>query len=109
MMVGNPLLAPVLLNLYKLHPGTQNSVMAAVDISAFTDLEEYKVNADLLAKGIKSLPRLDGVDEILLPGEIEDRVYAQRERDGVPLPQGTVDNLRAAAAKLGVEVPAELR
>lgn len=109
MMVGNPLLAPTLLDLHKLRPGTQNSVVAAVDISAFTDLEEYKANVDLLVKGIKGLPRMDGVEEILLPGEIEDRVYTRRVRDGVPLPRGTVDNLRAVAAKLGVEVPAELR
>jgi len=109
MMVGNPLLAPTLLNLYKLHPGTQNSVVAAVDISAFTDLERYKADADLLVKAIKSLPRMEGVEEILLPGEIEDRTYAQRVREGIPLPQRTVDNLRAAAAKLGVEVPPEFR
>jgi len=109
MMVGNPLLVPTLLNLYKLRPGTQNSIVAAVNISAFTDLDEYKASADLLVKGIKGLPRMDGVEEILLPGEIEDRMYAQRARDGVPLPQGTVDNLRAAAGKLGVEMPAELR
>jgi len=43
-----------------------------------------------------------------VPGEPESRVRAQREREGIPLPDGTVRNLRAAAVELGVPLPAEL-
>ena len=44
-----------------------------------------------------------------MPDEPENRTRAERERDGIPLPGGTVTNLQEAAAKLGVALPAELR
>ena len=107
LFVNNPLLEPTLLN-YDKRPRTQNSVVAAIDISAFTDLDAYREHADKLAQGIKALPKAEGVQEIFLPGEPEDRVYAQRIVEGIPLPDGTVRNLREVAEKLGVTLPAEL-
>jgi len=107
LFVGNPLLArrPDV----KPHPGTQNSVLAAVDISLFTDLDAYRDDADNLVDHIKGLPKADGFDEILVPGEIEDRVYAERLENGIPLPDGTIKNLQQGAAEMGVPLPAELR
>jgi len=104
-MAGNPLLEPRLLGTGSVPPGTQNSVVAAVNIGFFTDVDEYKEHIDNLAKGIKALPKAEGFDEILVPGEYEDHVYEERLRDGIPLPEGTVQNLRDAAAKLGVALP----
>jgi LDH2 family malate/lactate/ureidoglycolate dehydrogenase len=48
-------------------------------------------------------------NEVLVPREPEKRTRAERERDGIPLPVGTVANLQASAAKLGVALPQELR
>ena len=109
LMAGNPLLSPVLHGTRDVRRGMQNSVVAAVDIGTFTDLDEYKRQVDTLIEGIKALPRADGVDEIFVPGEPEERVYQDRIENGVPLPPGTVDNLRSVAERFGVELPAPLR
>ena len=58
--------------------------------------------------GIKALPKADGFDEILVPGEPECRTYEERSRDGVPLPERTVQNLREVAGRLSVKLPPDL-
>ena len=107
-MVGNPLLHRTLSGAGGVRRGAQNSVVAAVDIAAFTDVDGFREDVDSTIEAIKGLPTADGFDEILVPGEPEDRVYLQRLAKGIPLPAGTVRNLQMVAAKLGVALPAEL-
>jgi len=126
-MMGNPMLGPALFGrqpglplkekkekAISVSPGhsrvphIQNSVFIAVDISQFTDLEEYKGNIDELIEGIKALPKAQGFDEILVPGEPEYRTHEERSRNGIPLPEGTVQNLREVAERLGVKLPADI-
>ncbi len=108
-MAGNGLLTPTLLGGDKPRPGAQNSVVAAINIAAFTDVDGYKAEIDRLIAGIKGLPPADGFTEVLVPGEIENRVQAERTANGIPLPEGTVLHLRQAAEEMGVELPAALR
>ncbi len=105
LMVDNPLVAPVLLGRERDRRHKQNSVVAAIDIGTFTDVEGYKPHVDDLIDGLKGLPKANGVDEILVPGEPEDRTHAERARHGIPLPDGTVQNLRSVAARFGVTLP----
>jgi len=107
LMAGNPLLESVLMGGERKR-STQNSVVAAINISMFTDVEEYKAHVDNVIDGIKALPRADGFEEILVPGEPEDRVQEERERNGIPIPKGTVRRLQEVAQKLGIEMPAAL-
>ena len=58
--------------------------------------------------GIKALPKADGIDEIFVPGEPEYRTYEERSRDGIPLPERTVKNLREVAGRLDIKLPAAL-
>ena len=83
----------------------QNGLAAAIDISAFTDLDTYRSEIDQLAEGLKALPKADGVDEIYAPGERGDAVLAARMKNGIPLPPGTWDRLKAEADKLGIAMP----
>ena len=106
LMAGNPLLGPSMAHPESpLDRGVQNSVVAAIDIGTFTDAGGYRDDVDELIEGIKGLPRAEGTDEIFVPGEPEDRVYQDRSRNGIPLPEGTVANLREAAKKYQVELP----
>ena len=105
LMVGNSLLESSLLGRGSVAPGTQNSVLVAVNVAQFTSLEEYGEHTDALVEGIKGLSKADGFDEILVPGEPEDRVFQERTRLGVPLPVGTAANLRAVSEKLGIPLP----
>jgi LDH2 family malate/lactate/ureidoglycolate dehydrogenase len=108
LFVGNPLLLPV----FQGKPGAtdhrQNSLVAAVDIATFTELEQYKQTVDETAAGIKALPKSEGSAEVFVPGEPEDRVREQRAKDGIPLPAGTVSNMRSVAERFGVALPAGL-
>ena len=104
-MVANPLLEPNITGRAPTSRGVQNSFLVAVDIAAFTDVDEYKDNIDRLIAAQKTLPTADGFDEILVPGEPEYRMQAERSRSGIPLPMGTVDNLRPIAERFGVEMP----
>jgi len=107
-MVGNPLLEPVLQGKRPAKHHIQNSIVAAVNISSFTDLESYKEHIDVLIDGIKSLPKADGFKEIFVPGEPEARTAEERSKQGIPLPWGTVNKLKAIAEKLKIPLPEEL-
>ena len=104
-MASNALLTPYLLGGDKPTPGIQNSVVAAIDVATFTDVATYKQEIDRLLQGIKSLPPAEGFTEVLVPGELENRVKAERMANGIPLPEGTVANLRVVSANLGVTMP----
>lgn len=105
-MANNPLITPVLGG----EPNTfgQNSIVAAIDIGLFTDLEQYKAGIDELIDALKALPKAPGVEEILMPGEPEFNTLAQRTAHGIPIPPGTRDKLQAAAQRFGLDLPAEL-
>ena len=66
LMAGNALLAPHILPERaqdKPKAGAQNSFVAAVDISMFSDVDEMRAEVDELVRAEKSLPTQDGVEE----------------------------------------------
>jgi LDH2 family malate/lactate/ureidoglycolate dehydrogenase len=79
--------------------------VAAINIGMFTDLDAYRDHADAVATGIKNLPLAEGCSEILVPGELEDRVHDERIRTGIPLPAGTLRNLQGVAERFGIPLP----
>ncbi len=108
LFAGNPLLSPAFQGKPNALVHHQNSVVAAVDIATFTDLDQYKANADAIVDGIKALPPAEGFSEVVVPGEPENRVYDERAKNGVPLPDGTVAKLRKASQRFGIPLPAGL-
>jgi ureidoglycolate dehydrogenase (NAD+) len=108
LMVGAPILEPSL----KKQPGVrrhrQNSVVAAINIGMFTDVEAFRDHVDAVVTCIKSLPLAEGCSEILAPGELEDRLYDERIEKGIPLPAGTMKNLQEVAERFGIPVPARI-
>ena len=108
LFVNNPLLEPALQGKEGAMRHRQNSVVAAVNIGTFTDVEGYKEHVDGLIDQIKALPPAEGFKEVLIPGEPEDRVQEERSKNGIPLPEGTVRNLRKVAERFGVNLPAGL-
>lgn len=106
LMVGNPLLTRAITG-PGARTGVQNSFIGAIDIAAFTDPVAYRASIDDLAAAMKGLPRVEGVDELFVPGEPEERVYRDRIENGIPLPPGTREKLSEVAVKFGLEVPWE--
>jgi LDH2 family malate/lactate/ureidoglycolate dehydrogenase len=109
LMVGNPLLEPMLMGREQIRRHRQNSIVAAINIATFTDVDNYRRDVDALIDGLKALPKSEGTEEILMPGEIEERTYAERVRHGIPLPEGTVQKLRSVGDRFGVPLPASLQ
>lgn len=112
-MAANPLLLPALGSgraalRHEGAPHNQNSFVAAIDIGLFTEVAAFKDEIDALIDALKALPAAQGVDEVLMPGEPEQRIFDERSRLGIPLPPGTADKLRTAARRCGVPLPAAL-
>lgn len=105
LMAGNPLITAILLKQTQGSPVIQNGFVGAINIGNFTDIEEYKANVDKLVAAIKGLPKQEGVEEILVPGDPEERVYEDRIKNGIPLPPGTVEKLRAVAERFKLKLP----
>jgi len=107
-MAGDPLVGPALLNKGNDPRHRQNTIMAAIDIAAFTDVESYKAQVDDFIAGVKALPKAEGFDRIYIAGEPEDEIHNRRAQNGIPLPEGTVRNLQNIAQKFGIELPISL-
>jgi uncharacterized oxidoreductase len=73
-----------------------------LDIEQFLPRDQYDAWMKTYIESLKGCRRLPGVEEILLPGEIEQRRRLQREQDGVPVPDETWRQIRELAERLGV-------
>jgi len=63
-----------------------NSMLSIViDPEALTNAGGWKAEADALCDWVKSSPARPGYDNVMVPGEPERRMRAERGRDGIPL------------------------
>jgi len=56
-----------------------------------------------LIEEIKSVPLAKGYDEVFYPGELEARSDQRNRREGLHLPDDTLDDLRKVAKENGLE------
>ncbi len=90
-------------------PITQNGncvFMMLIDPGHVGGREHFAREIAGLAEFVRDCPRIEGVEEILLPGDPERRNFAQRSTEGIPLDEGNWNALVQLAEKLGVAVPA---
>jgi LDH2 family malate/lactate/ureidoglycolate dehydrogenase len=104
LLAGNPILSEALEGTPKGRRHTQNGLLIAVDVARFLPLDAFAREIERLKKNLKALPAQPG-SEILMPGERGGRSAAQRRGD-VPVAPKVMEELRALAESLGVEVPA---
>lgn len=105
LLVNSPLLSSAFSDPQLMHHYIQNGLILAIDPQAFLPQAEYEASVDRLARDIKALPRAEGFDEILMPGERGSRRAAQSAREGITLPQPVWKQLCEAAQQLGVALP----
>jgi LDH2 family malate/lactate/ureidoglycolate dehydrogenase len=77
----------------------------AIDIARFMPVEEFTARIEKLVGIMKSTAVAPGYDEVLVAGDPEWRIEAERRRDGIPVAQGNWDQLVKAAASVGVAAP----
>jgi LDH2 family malate/lactate/ureidoglycolate dehydrogenase len=102
LIAGNPLLADSLEGTPAGARHRQNGFVIAIDLAQFGHPQSFKREVDRLVKSLKALPRADGAEEILMPGERGARTLAARSREGIPLPPAVRNELSALAERLGV-------
>jgi LDH2 family malate/lactate/ureidoglycolate dehydrogenase len=93
LVTANPLLAEALERTALGARHRQNGAVIALDLARFVDPAEFRRQAGRLARAIKALPPQPGM-EILLPGERGARAAEERRRDGIPVPDAALEELR---------------
>ena len=89
-------------------PGMANCVVFVMwNTALFGGTDGFLQNVGGLADFVRSTPTVPGVNGITLPGDPERRSKAQRQADGIPIPDGTWQQLAKLAAELGVALPVE--
>jgi LDH2 family malate/lactate/ureidoglycolate dehydrogenase len=73
--------------------------LGAMRVDAFQPTEEFKKKMDLWIETYESLPTAKGVDKVLIPGEPEAILHEQRLKEGIPINDKVMEDLR----KLGWE------
>jgi LDH2 family malate/lactate/ureidoglycolate dehydrogenase len=77
-------------------------MVLAIDVAAVADPGGFAERMEALIAEMKAVPLASGFEEIFFPGEIEDRNRARREREGIEVPDKTLEALKRLAAETGV-------
>lgn len=93
-------------NMYENWEEPQNvgHIFIAIDINRFIPIEMFKERMDRYINEIKAEPKAEGVEEILIPGEIEFRRVIERKKNGIDLPEKVAKELDVIGKKYGVEL-----
>lgn len=87
-------------------PSNGGHVILAMRVDNFSPVEEFKREIDRVIREIRDSERMEGVDRIWLPGEIEFHKGRERREHGIPLAPAVVEQLRKLATEL--ELPDRL-
>lgn len=82
------------------------SIFVAIDPGIFRPAQQFTAAVDATVERIKAVPPAVGFDEVLLPGEPEQRSRARRLVEGISLPDSSWETLVKLASKYGVDVAA---
>lgn len=85
--------------------GGSGYLALAIKIESFIDVDEYKKEVQRLIDWVKSSPTMPGVDQIYLPGEIEEKNRRKKEVTGIDIPDSIWRGIVEVADELGVAVP----
>ena len=72
-------------------------------IEAFSPIDEFLDRVELLIAQIRSSPRADAGQQVLLPGELEHERRTERTAAGVPIPIDRFDALLEMASSLELD------
>ena len=86
-------------------PGFRHSGACMILIKAdlFRPIEDYGSSADALERRVRAVPPAPGFEEVLVPGDIENRNREARRRDGIPLEDATWESLVDLVKSLGLK------
>lgn len=76
-----------------------------IDPSAFTPLAVFRKLVDETVSYMKSSRPAPGVEEVLVPGELEFRTMERRRETGIPVDPATLQSMREHGQRFGIELP----
>jgi L-2-hydroxycarboxylate dehydrogenase (NAD+) len=93
-------------SLYFDHSEPQNvgHLFIVIKPDLFISKEEFENRMDTYVKRVKSLPRAQGFDEILIPGEPEERKTKERLESGILLTKEVRESLLKEGESLGIDI-----
>src|SRR5687767_3736689 len=97
--------SPLLPDLGQEGERTGGALIVVIDPGAFGDSDAYAAGVGRVTGAVRRVPSAPGSQGVLAPGEPEARTRAQRERDGISLPDDTWDAIGKVAAEHGVPMP----
>lgn len=75
--------------------------VVCIDPAAFGQKDAFSTSVERIAGRLKAVPPASENGEILVPGEPEARARVQREREGIPLADSTLEAIMGVARELG--------
>ena len=77
--------------------------LTAINIEWFMEITEFNKRIDDFVDTLKNLPLRPGFEEILVPGEIENKRVNEKLRSGIPLDNEVIESFNELAANLKIE------
>jgi uncharacterized oxidoreductase len=85
--------------------GGNGVFLMAINVGRLTDINAFKSRVDDLFRTIKNSPTAPGVQEILIPGELERRMRKQLLREGIYIEEKTWSDIEGLCRELNVAIP----
>ncbi len=86
-------------------PGTGlGHFFGAMRIDAFRPAEEFKQHIDNWLQRFRSAKPANGYDKVLVPGDPEREMEAIRMKEGIPIVESVVNDLKMVGEKFGIEL-----
>ncbi|HRI13289.1 MAG TPA: Ldh family oxidoreductase [Verrucomicrobiota bacterium] len=86
-------------------PTGHGAMFIAIDIKAMLPGGEFQARLSRVAEEIRAAPKAQGVERILLPGDLEWERREQALAEGINLPGDAAESLLGLAADLGINPP----
>lgn len=77
--------------------------LGAMRVDAFRPLAEFEEHIDNWIRRFRSAKPAPGQEKVLIPGDVEREMETIRRKEGIPLFDSVVEELKAVGEKLGVE------
>ena len=81
-------------------PNRGGHMVLAMRVDNFQPVDEFKREMDRVIRELRNSERMEGVDRIWLPGEVEYERIRERRKNGIPIAASTVQQLRRLADEL---------
>ncbi len=104
LLAGAPILSAMLGPNGKRAHG-QNATIILIDVARLREADDYASDIDALVEVMKGLPRVEGVDELRLPGERGARAAVLHAQGGIPVSPKVWAELVALAQAHQITVP----